>query len=483
VTHKSIVLLNVICIGATLASSSLAQKVNSVKPFPVAVRVEGSPMSVSSSDVDKSMRVTVGHTLFLDSQRPLAQIYVDDPLVIQPYASSPTQVVISGLVPGTATVVLWDKQGNHTAYTINVDKNVEQLQQAFEYELPMDRIQATSDRDTIILTGYVTSQQEYQMASKLAASFNQKPSSSQGGSGGSTGGSTTQTIANALRIAPPHLRQVRLEVKFAEIDRTKAAQFGVNLLSMGNTIGMTGTSQFGGFSGPSTLGAGVKATTAVAAPELLLFSQSSNLGAAITALENQNIMQILAEPTITALSGHTGTFLAGGEFPYPVVSGTTGGTSVSVQFMPYGVSLNFLPVVLADGTIRLHVAPEVSALDYTNSVTIDGTVEPAISTRRAATDIELRDGQTFALSGLLDKTITDQFESIPFLSQIPILGQFFRSKSTTKTNMELLVIVTPHIIDEVSHPDPTPADVKPAVPYLTNKAFDNGVMVKKQNGN
>jgi pilus assembly protein CpaC len=473
VNRSFIALLNIICIGGALASTCLAQT-----GIPVTVQEQAAPMSVSSSGVDKSMRVTVGHTLFLNSQSPLAQVYVDNPQVLQSYASSPSQVVISGLAPGTATVVLWDKRSNHTAYTINVDKNVEQLQQAFEYQLPMDRIQVTSDRDTIILTGYVTSTQEYQMATKLASSFNQRSSSSQSGGGGG-GGNSAQTIANALRISPPHLRQVRLEVKFAEIDRTKAVQMGINLLSMGNTIGMTGTGQYAGFSGPTSLGAGATITTAVVAPTLLLFSQSSNLGAAIQDMENKNVLQILAEPTITALSGHLGTFLAGGEFPYPVVSGTMGGNSVSVQFMPYGVSLNFLPVVLADGTIRLHIAPQVSALDYTNSVMIDGTQEPAISTRQAETDIELRDGQTFALSGLLDKTITDQFESIPFLSSIPIIGNFFRSKNINHSNTDLLVIVTPHIIDEVSHPDAVPTDINPVIPYMSNKIFDKNVSVKQ----
>ena len=434
--------------------------------------------SVSTSDVDKTLHVTVGRTLFLNSQKPLTQVYVDNPLVLQSYASSPSQLVISGLAPGMATVVLWDKDLHHTSYTVTVDKSVVTLQEAFENEFPMDKIHVSSDRNTVILTGYVTSHEEFLLATKLAASFSQRGSGSQSGGSSSGGGNGTQDIANSLRITPPHLRQVRLEVKFAEIDRTKAMQLGFSLLSLGNATAMSGTGQFPTVSAPSMLGQGIKATAAVASPTLLLYSQSMNLGAAIQDMENNDVLQILAEPTISALSGHTGTFLAGGEFPYPVVQASgDGAASVSVQFMPYGISLTFLPVVLADGTIRLHIAPEVSALDYTNEVVIDGTSEPAISTRRAVTDIELRDGQSFALSGLLDKTITDQFQKMPGISSIPILGALFRSKSTKHASTELLVIVTPHIIDEVSHPDVTPTDLAPVIPYMTNKSFDKNSQV------
>jgi pilus assembly protein CpaC len=267
-------------------------------------------------------------------------------------------------------------------------------------------------------------------------------------------------------------------VKFAEVDRTKAAQLGFSLLSMGKAVAFTGTGQFNSLSAPSTIGDTLK--SAIGSPQLLIYDQATKLGAAIQDMQDKSVLQILAEPTITALSGHTGTFLAGGEFPYPLVTSSSTGSAVSIQFMPYGVSLTFLPVVLADGTIRLHVAPEVSALDYTNEVVVAGTSEPAISTRRAETDIELRDGQTFALSGLLDKTITDQFQRMPGIASVPIIGMLFRSKGTSHANLELLVIVTPHIIDEVSHPDATPNDLAPVIPYMTNKSFDKGAEVKNK---
>jgi len=212
----------------------------------------------------------------------------------------------------------------------------------------------------------------------------------------------------------------------------------------------------------------------------LLYSQSLNLGAAIQDMESKQVLQILAEPTITALSGHTGTFLAGGEFPFPMVEGgVSGQVAVSVEFKPYGVSLTFLPTVLDDGTIRLHVAPEVSALDYTNEVEIAGYSIPALSSRSAETDIELRDGQTFALTGLLDRRLTDQFEHMPGIASIPIIGALFHSKSTQRSTTELLVIVTPHIVDEVTNPDAAPTPPIPARPFLETSTFDKSLNGKK----
>ncbi len=452
-------LLSAIFIGELAVSACYAQQAQSDQ----SIRVESSTVPVVPGSIGQTLHVTVGHSLFFDAQAPLSRVYVDNPAVLESYAATPHQVVVSGLVPGIATIVLWDVKGANTAYSIVVDVDVTRLQEAYENQFPMDKILVSADQSDIILHGYVASKEEFTLATKLAAGFG-------------------KTIANSLRIAPPHLRQVRLSVKFAEVDRTKAAQMGFSLLSMGQTIGMTSTGQFQAFQAPTISTSSSTISETVNTPlNLLLYNQNLNIGAAIQDMASKQVLQILAEPTITALSGHTGTFLAGGEFPFPMVQGgMSGQVSVSVQFMPYGVSLNFLPVVLDDGTIRLHVAPEVSALDYTNEVEIDGYTIPAISTRRAETDIELRDGQSFALTGLLDRRITDQFEQMPGLASIPILGTLFRSKNLQHSTSELLVIVTPHIIDEVSHPDDAaPKAPAPVVPYMANPSFDKSFNGKK----
>jgi pilus assembly protein CpaC len=232
----------------------------------------------------------------------------------------------------------------------------------------------------------------------------------------------------------------------------------------------------GATSGTTTAGSSLLAVSSLLG--LFYYNQDLQLGAAIQALENKQIAQILAEPTITALSGEKASFLSGGEFPYPVVQGGTGGfTSVTIQFRPYGVKLDFTPNVLADGTISLKVAPEVSALDYSNEVTISGYTIPAISTRRAETQIELRSGQSFAISGLLDNRTTDQLEKIPGIGDIPILGKLFQSKSVSKSVAELAVIVTPTIVDPLTD-NPVPTQPKTAEPLIDNPKFDKGITPK-----
>jgi pilus assembly protein CpaC len=328
----------------------------------------------------------------------------------------------------------------------------------------MDKIKVTSDQDTIYLRGYVTSQEEFNQAALLAKGF-------------------SRIIANSLRIAPPHLMQVRLAVTFAEVDRSKVGQMGFSLLSMGKTVALAGTGQYQAFQAPSisTGNGGSTLSETVNTPlNLLLYNTNLNIGVAIQDMESKQVLQILAEPTITTLSGHEGTFLAGGEFPFPMVeSGVSGQTAITIQFMPYGVSLHFLPVVLDDGTIRLHVAPEVSALDYTNEVSIAGYNIPAISTRKAETDIEVKDGQSFALTGLLDRRLTDQFQKMPGIASIPIIGQLFHSKNVLRSTSELLVIVSVRLVEQLSNPSPVPPLPTPAKPFMESKPFDQSLSGKK----
>jgi len=169
-------------------------------------------------------------------------------------------------------------------------------------------------------------------------------------------------------------------------------------------------------------------------------------------LQQRNVLQILAEPNLLAVSGEPAKFLAGGELPYPVLAGAIGQQTITVQFKPFGVKLEFTGTVEGDDTIRLKVFPEVSSLDYTNAITIGGFVLPAIATRHAETVVQLRDGQSFGIAGLLDQRTTAQFDKVPGIGDIPVLGQLFRSRSVTALNSELLVIVTPTLVDPVAEP-------------------------------
>jgi len=271
-------------------------------------------------------------------------------------------------------------------------------------------------------------------------------------------------------------------VKFAEVDRSALTQLGVNFISTGaaNTLGTVTTGQFGGF-GPQTLTPGTTqsasgttttsttGTTINNVLNLFLFRSDINLGATIQALETKNLLQILAEPNLIAVNGKEASFLAGGQFPFPIVQPGAGFTAVTISFKEFGVRLQFTPVIMPNGNIHLKVAPEVSTLDFANALTISGFTVPALSTRKAETEFELQDGQSFVIAGLMDNRVTDIYNKIPGLGDIPILGNFFRSKSLQKSNSELMVLCTVHRVSPNAEP---PAPPKNPKPFLDSGKFD-----------
>ena len=191
---------------------------------------------------------------------------------------------------------------------------------------------------------------------------------------------------------------------------------------------------------------------------LFIYRSVINLGATIQALETKGVVQVLAEPNVLTMNGKQGTILAGGQYPYPVVQGSSGSTNaVTIQFKEFGVRLNFIPVITPRGTIRLQVAPEVSSLDFANGVNISGFSVPGLDVRRVKTEVELGPGESFALGGLLDNRETETFQKIPFIGDVPVLGKFFQSVSKTKNNTELIVIVTPEIVYPIPAGAPLPA--------------------------
>jgi pilus assembly protein CpaC len=391
----------------------------------------------------------------------LKRIYVSDPLVIDSFTSSPTQIVVTAKVPGLSSLILWDESGRSQVYLVSSDVDAMSLQKAIREALPKDTIQVTTQGDRISLTGTATDDAASEQAAKLAALYG-------------------KTVVNSVVVQPPHPRQVKLRVQMIEIDRSKMDSFGINFLSQGKNTSAVSTGQFPAVSVASSTtstGTSTAPSLSVGNPlNLLLYSSSLNVGLILQDLQAKNIAQILAEPTITTVSGQKASFLSGGEFPFPVVQSSSGGfAAVTIQFRPYGVKLDFTPTVNDDGTIRLSVAPEVSALDYSTSVTIAGYTIPAISTRRAETQVELRDGQCLAISGLLDRRTTDIYSKMPGVGDIPILGQLFRSKSTTHSTAELVVLVTPTLIDPLKDSTP-PVTPTLTVPMLDPKQFDKSIV-------
>jgi pilus assembly protein CpaC len=288
-------------------------------------------------------------------------------------------------------------------------------------------------------------------------------------------------VVDGLRLAAPlRDRQVVLKVRFAEADRQKLSQWGFNILSTGatNTIGTISTQQFSPFSLNQITNGGNQGQSNFTTTDLLnifLFRPDINLGATIKALQEKNVLQILAEPDLMAVNGQPAHFLAGGEFPYPVVQAVSAGTApaITIQFKPYGVKLEFTALISENGTVRIKLAPEVSSLDYSNAVTISGFILPAISTRRAETEIELKDGQSFGIAGLLDRRTTVQLSKIPGIGDIPILGELFKSRNANFTNTELLVLVTPTIVDPVGTGE-VPNPPQPQVNFPMQNGVENG---------
>jgi len=408
----------------------------------------------STEASEKAMHVTVGRTIFIDTRRRLTRVYVTDPTVLNSYTANPNQIVVTALKPGASTVLVWDESGETQAYLISSDMNVESLQHALTQGFPQDAIHAEGNEDRVVLSGYVGTEDNAINAGKLSAQF-------------------TKNVTNSLVVNSSRVKQVRLKVRIIEVDRSKLAQFGFNFFSAGSknfTVGSTSTGQF------SSTVTGNSTSATIGNPlNFSLYSSKLNIGMTLEDLATQNIAQILAEPTITSMSGQKASFLAGGQFPFPVVqASSSGAASVTLQFQPYGVKLDFTPKVNPDGTIDLKVNPEVSALDYSNAVTIAGYTVPAISTRKADTELVLESGQSFAISGLLDQRITDVMEHAPGIASVPILGELFKSKSLNHSIGELIVIVTPTLVDPIAEAKAeelaTPAMV---VPFLKKDKFDN----------
>ncbi len=401
----------------------------------------------------QTLHLTVGRSLFLDSADKLHRVYVSNPVVLDAMVASSFEVVVTAKSAGASSLVLWSN-GQPRMYTVEADVDVAGLSASLAQALPGDHVEVEAQQGRIHLSGVVDSDAAAEEAGRLAAVYSKE-------------------VINSLVVDSRHLPQVQLEVRIAELDRSKLTAFGINLLSLGKNSGSATTQQFA----PPSFQTENSSNTAVISDflNLFYFNFDHGVGVTIKDLQTKGILEILAEPNLTTIHGRTARFLAGGEFPYPIVQPGGAGSvpTVTVQFRPYGVKLEFTPYVNSDGTIRLRVAPEVSALDYTNQVVIAGYVLPALSTRRAETEVELRDGQSFGISGILDHRTTDSLSKMPGIGDIPILGQLFRSKNLNRSTMELVVIVTPKIIDTLNGPPP-PAPSTPAmvVPFLQPQTFD-----------
>jgi pilus assembly protein CpaC len=397
----------------------------------------------------------------LTAAAPLRRLYVGNPAVIQSYTSGQKEVVITAKTTGVSSMVLWDTTGGHRLYTVFADIDVAALSAALAQAFPASDLHAETSGSKVVLSGTVPSEAVSDSAFKLVSLY-------------------TKDVVNSLRVQPPHLKQVQLKLRIVEVDRTRLEQLGINFFSGGKNTSATGTQQFGTTQiTPNPAGGG---TFTLNPLDLLFYNAALNVGVNVQDLEQKQILQVLAEPTLTTMSGTPARFLSGGEFPFPIVQGGTGSaTAVTITFKPYGVKVDFTPTVNPDGSIHLKVAPEVSTLDFSNAVIISGFTIPALSTRRAETEVEIKDGQSFVVSGLLDHRVTDNVNKVPGFGDIPLLGQVFRSKSMQHSVVELIVVVTARVVDPLTDTTP-PVEPKLAVPNMGEGKFDSEIKKEWKTG-
>lgn len=452
---------------STLAFSEIVQQqeagAQSQNP-PTATQTTTLPPSSSQQTQGSApLRVMVGKSLLINTTEQLKRISVTDPAIAYATVITPTQILVHGRAPGEVSLLIWDELERSRSFDLRVDVDVSACAEEERRVFPDEAITVSPSRAAIVLSGHVSTEDVAKRAADLAKAY-------------------SPSVVNVLTFGPVGAQEVLLQVKFAEVDRTAMTQMGVNFISTGagNSIGTLTTGQFGSF-GSQSLTQGSNGTTTSSGAtinnvlNLFLFRPDINFGAVIEALQTKDLLQILAEPNLIAVNGKEASFLAGGQFPFPVVQPGNGTNAVTISFKEFGVGLKFTPVITPNGNIHLKVAPEVSTLDYANALTISGFTVPALSTRKAETEFELQDGQSFVIAGLLDNRVTDVYNKFPGLGDIPILGNFFRSKSVQKSNSELMVLCTVHRIYPSTE---QPTGPKLAQPYLDPSKFDQSLKQK-----
>ena len=400
---------------------------------------------------DERILLSAGRSTVLRTDFDVVRIAITNPEVADAVVVQPRQILIDGRAAGTVSLIVWGANLQRQ-YDLVVDPGISTLEQRLQALFPGEDIRVSTNGEAIILSGRVSSNEVSLRAAEIAAAT-------------APGG----RIVNLFELpGGSSSQQVLLQVRFAEVSRRALREVGVSLftspLGIENTIGRVTTGQFAApeFEGlqwtkeSSDFGADVTDASGEFTfsdfLNIFVLNQRYDLGAMIRALRSRGLFQSLAEPNLIAYNGQEASFLAGGEIPVPVVSGASG--NVSVQFKEYGIRLTFTPTIAGD-TIRLRVRPEVSTLDFANGILLSGFRIPALSTRRAETDVELRDGQSFAIAGLLNNISQDDVNEVPGLARLPIIGRLFRSNATRAEQNELMVLITPRLVRPLN-PDEVP---------------------------
>ncbi|MDE3167276.1 MAG: pilus assembly protein N-terminal domain-containing protein [Acidobacteriota bacterium] len=391
----------------------------------------------------EKLMLTVGKSMIIDSPVRIERLAVANEALVEAVAIDPRQVLINGKAAGETSLIVWQQGGARLVYDLTVrisPMKLEAVRQELAREFPSENINVTFENDTAFVRGTVKDVTASDRVMSIVA--------------------TLGKAVNLLRVdVPPADTQILLKVRFANVDRAATTDLGMNLLS--NAFNQTSSITTGQYSPPIPGGTFASPFTVSDALNILMFRNDINVGATIRALESKRLLETLAEPNVLTTDGKAADFVAGGEFPFPMVQGGASVGAVTIQFREFGIKIKFLPKITPRGTIHLQVAPEVSALDYANAVSFQGFTIPALSTRRVQTEVELEGGQSFVIAGLLDQRMTETLNKIPGLANIPLLGKLFTSRAAAKNNSELMVIVTPEIVRPIPASQKIPELVYP----------------------
>jgi len=396
-------------------------------------RAAGTPASgaMEQRDIQK-LEITAGKSKVLDLPVVIKRASLANPDVADTVVLSPTQIYVTGKTTGVTNLTLWNEGGKMMGmYDVVVAPDLTRLKENLYKTLPEEKgILVTSSHDHITLSGTASNANSLSRALSIAEAYAPKK------------------VVNAMQVGG--VQQVMLEVRVAEMNRELIKRLGINFSAIGpDAFGVSllgGLTSLTAFTNPAVGGGAATVVTGVTQAITGVFgfdTGSLSWTGFIDALKEQNLVKILAKPTLVALNGQEAAFLAGGEFPIPVPQAFG---LVTIQFKKFGVGLVFTPNIMNSKHISLNVAPEVSELDFANAIRTQGITVPAITTRRATTTVELADGQSFAIGGLMRDNVRESVKKVPFLGEIPILGALFRSSSFQKNESELLIIVTPHLV-------------------------------------
>jgi pilus assembly protein CpaC len=387
----------------------------------VALSAANAPASAQAflTEPDQAVSLARGTSVVLVNPVPISRISMADPAVAEAVAMSPTEVLINGKTLGTTTFVVWDEDGVRHIYGVDVTADAGAVARHISTLYPDEPIRVAARGNTLVLSGTVSSAFVERRALELAEG-------------------TGAVVINNLQTPAP--AQILLQVRFAEVSRSALRELGNQVIDLLNPDLLQADGDYRA------------STDSDGEIELSLINSDAHLRAIIRALEESGDFRSLAEPNLLALDGHEASFLAGGEFPYPTVQGGQSSDAITIEWREFGVRLNFTPTVTNIGNINLALSPEVSSLDFAGGLVTGDFQIPTILTRRASTQVELQEGQHLAIAGLMDRSTQENIRKLPFLGDIPILGTLFRTTSERQDVRELLVIVTPHIIEPSDQP-------------------------------